>query len=165
MSVNDLRSSLRRSQVVTNQIICSARYKRFPWCPNWDSHRTDLTLLLELWDPPTKEERLCKLDETYSAVLSADGVTLNRLLASLREGTLRGSPSTLPTSQAQASWTIDEAEQHLRALSLCALDRHDTLVGALNDELRLVARGAAFGESITETGGKSDVSWLITSLW
>jgi hypothetical protein len=155
MSVNDLRSSLRRSQVVTNQIICSARYKRFPWCPNWDSHRTDLTLLLELWDPPTKEERLCKLDETYSAVLSADGVTLNRLLASLREGTLRGSPSTLPTSQAQASWTIDEAEQHL---SLCALDRHDTLVGALNDELRLVARGAAFGESITETGGKSDVS-------
>lgn len=168
MSVNDLRSSLRlrRSLVVADQINCSARYKGFRWCPKWDSHRTDLTLLVELWDPPTKEERLRKLQDTSLAALSADGVTLDRLLASLRAAASRGysPPFILPTSQAQASSTIDWAELQLRALSLCALNRHDTLVEALNDELRLVARGAAFSESITQTGGISAVSSLTTSV-
>jgi hypothetical protein len=157
LSANDLCSSLRRALTITDQIIFSTRCKGFPRCPTWDSHRTDLSLLVELWDPPTKEELLRKLDETYSAVLSADRVTLDRLFTSLREAALGDSQRTLRscTSADPASWRIDEAEQQLRAISLCVLERHDTLVEALNDELHLVARGAAFSESITETNRKS----------
>jgi hypothetical protein len=43
-------------------------------------------------------------------------------------------------------------------MSLLTLSRHDQLVEALNDELHLVARGAAFSENITETDWISAVS-------